>query len=168
MAGRVPAGAKLSEIGVEMETTFVQNLKHAAEILAKVKQHLNTTCLLLPKLIVLRKSKKLALETLAMFELRRRIFFCCSGLECLCTVLCKSLEPHYYFQYRLCYRYLVYEFYIKSHIFALPKKKMHLSNVCMPVKKATYYLSDKWQNGITIDINFYLLNYCLLHVVFFF
>lgn len=54
MAGRVPAGAKLSEIGVEMETTFVQNLKHAAEFLAKVKQHLNTSYLfLLLKLIVL-------------------------------------------------------------------------------------------------------------------
>lgn len=38
MAGRVPAGTKLSEVGVEMETTFVQNLKHAAEILAKVQQ----------------------------------------------------------------------------------------------------------------------------------
>ncbi|XP_053491883.1 putative hydroxypyruvate isomerase isoform X1 [Ictalurus furcatus] len=35
MAGRVPAGAQLSEVGVEMETTFVQNLKHAADILSK-------------------------------------------------------------------------------------------------------------------------------------
>ncbi|KAK3557339.1 hypothetical protein QTP70_026581 [Hemibagrus guttatus] len=35
MAGRVPLGAKLSEVGVEMETTFVQNLKHAADVLSK-------------------------------------------------------------------------------------------------------------------------------------
>ncbi|KAI5628355.1 putative hydroxypyruvate isomerase [Silurus asotus] len=35
MAGRVPTGAKLSEVGVEMEATFVQNLKYAADILSK-------------------------------------------------------------------------------------------------------------------------------------
>ncbi|XP_026769785.2 putative hydroxypyruvate isomerase [Pangasianodon hypophthalmus] len=35
MAGRVPAGAQLSEVGMEMEATFVQNLKHAADILSK-------------------------------------------------------------------------------------------------------------------------------------
>ncbi|TVK90577.1 putative hydroxypyruvate isomerase [Bagarius yarrelli] len=35
MAGRVPAGAKLSEVGLEMERIFVQNLKHAANVLSK-------------------------------------------------------------------------------------------------------------------------------------
>lgn len=51
MAGRVPAGAKLSEVGVEMETTFVQNLKHAADILSKVKHPSNSFSLLLQHLV---------------------------------------------------------------------------------------------------------------------
>lgn len=55
MAGRVPVGAQLSDIGVEMETTFVQNLKHAADILSKVKQPINPSSLLLPWLENLRK-----------------------------------------------------------------------------------------------------------------
>ncbi|XP_072540046.1 putative hydroxypyruvate isomerase [Salminus brasiliensis] len=35
MAGRVPAGMPRSAIAVEMEATFVQNLKYAADVLAK-------------------------------------------------------------------------------------------------------------------------------------
>lgn len=69
MAGRVPAGAQLSEVGVEMETTFVQNLKHAADILSKVKQALNPSSLLLPRFSVL-------LENWPCLCWRRHIFFC--------------------------------------------------------------------------------------------
>ncbi|XP_062853375.1 putative hydroxypyruvate isomerase isoform X2 [Trichomycterus rosablanca] len=35
MAGRVPAGQRRSEVGLEMETTFVQNLRYAADVLSK-------------------------------------------------------------------------------------------------------------------------------------
>ncbi|XP_067314980.1 putative hydroxypyruvate isomerase isoform X2 [Pseudorasbora parva] len=35
MAGRVPAGAERSAVAMEMEDTFVQNLKHAAGVLSK-------------------------------------------------------------------------------------------------------------------------------------
>ncbi|XP_063057677.1 putative hydroxypyruvate isomerase [Engraulis encrasicolus] len=35
MAGRVPVGADRSAVTMEMETTFVQNLKHAADVLSK-------------------------------------------------------------------------------------------------------------------------------------
>ncbi|XP_057193252.1 putative hydroxypyruvate isomerase isoform X2 [Triplophysa rosa] len=35
MAGRVPAGADRSAVAMEMEDTFVQNLKHAAGVLSK-------------------------------------------------------------------------------------------------------------------------------------
>lgn len=40
MAGRVPAGADRSAVAMEMENTFVQNLKHAAGVLSKVTPHL--------------------------------------------------------------------------------------------------------------------------------
>uniref|UniRef100_A0A8B9LKL2 Putative hydroxypyruvate isomerase n=1 Tax=Astyanax mexicanus TaxID=7994 RepID=A0A8B9LKL2_ASTMX len=40
MAGRVPTGTARPAIAVEMEATFVQNLKYAADILAKVIQNL--------------------------------------------------------------------------------------------------------------------------------
>lgn len=40
MAGRVPAGADRSAVAMEMEDTFVQNLKHAAGVLSKVTPHL--------------------------------------------------------------------------------------------------------------------------------
>lgn len=36
MAGRVPAGADRSAVAMEMEDTFVQNLKHAAGVLSQV------------------------------------------------------------------------------------------------------------------------------------
>lgn len=36
MAGRVPAGADRAAVALEMEDTFVQNLKHAAGVLSKV------------------------------------------------------------------------------------------------------------------------------------
>ncbi|KAK1795814.1 hypothetical protein P4O66_009837, partial [Electrophorus voltai] len=35
MAGRVPAGAQRAAVAMEMEATFVQNLRHAADMLAK-------------------------------------------------------------------------------------------------------------------------------------
>ncbi|XP_062412662.1 putative hydroxypyruvate isomerase [Sardina pilchardus] len=35
MAGRVPVGADRSTVAMEMEATFVQNLKHAADVLSK-------------------------------------------------------------------------------------------------------------------------------------
>ncbi|KAL2090035.1 hypothetical protein ACEWY4_014723 [Coilia grayii] len=35
MAGRVPVGADRSAVAMEMEATFVQNLKHAADVLSK-------------------------------------------------------------------------------------------------------------------------------------
>jgi hydroxypyruvate isomerase len=39
MAGRVPVGADRATIAVEMEDTFVQNLKHAADVLSNVNLH---------------------------------------------------------------------------------------------------------------------------------
>ena len=36
MAGRVPVGADRTAVAMEMEATFVQNLKHAADVLSKV------------------------------------------------------------------------------------------------------------------------------------
>lgn len=65
MAGRIPAGTKLSEVGVEMETTFVQNLKHTADFLSKVKQPSIPSRLLLPRLSVLLEKIILAREALA-------------------------------------------------------------------------------------------------------
>lgn len=37
MAGRVPRGADREAVKSEMETVFVENLRHAAEVLAQVR-----------------------------------------------------------------------------------------------------------------------------------
>ena len=37
MAGRVPVGSDRAEVASEMESTFVQNLQYAADVLMKVK-----------------------------------------------------------------------------------------------------------------------------------
>lgn len=37
MAGRVPQGADRAAVKGEMETVFVENLRHAAEVLAQVR-----------------------------------------------------------------------------------------------------------------------------------
>ena len=36
MAGRVPVGSDRAEVASEMESTFVQNLQYAADVLMKV------------------------------------------------------------------------------------------------------------------------------------
>ena len=38
MAGRVPKGADRATVRGEMETVFLENLRHAAEVLAQVRQ----------------------------------------------------------------------------------------------------------------------------------
>lgn len=38
MAGRVPKGADRTAVRGEMEVVFLENLRHAAEVLAQVRQ----------------------------------------------------------------------------------------------------------------------------------
>lgn len=38
MAGRVPKGADRAAVRSEMEIVFLENLRHAAEVLAQVRQ----------------------------------------------------------------------------------------------------------------------------------
>ena len=42
MAGRVPVGSDRAQVASEMESTFVQNLQYAADVLMKVEGKKNT------------------------------------------------------------------------------------------------------------------------------